>query len=1057
MNKTSAPSRKNSFEQDYESQHRRGHDSNNDGSNQNSIRSHNDGYAYESQSNMKTHSSEQGFEPWRNSGAGQNNRERSGGFNDNFSGNYNRGVNTNGSKSNPAGSEQRATGQSRSNNNRRSRSRSSSRSDHTRAASYRRDNLSPRLRRTDSSHSPTPDRRSPREDFRARHHSLDRGRHGQHQGYDRGQSHEPHYGERRRKISSPTPADTRHTPQWTPHVPSVAPAVEQALQVYGIDETYLQQSPYHPAAAPIPYAALLANSPAFVQGLAQLTALLTPQQTPPIESLYTIASALVSEAVQTTTATVLGPALVSMETGGLSAAGPSILGALEGSLYAKSSPAEQASLPNDYSNAATSIPTSQVTSTPLQVGGGASDALLARLSDPVTARLLQSISPFLSQIPSTTVASSQPTESIASAPPVPPQPVLSYPEPQRLDTQSGATDKDAAMSSSQTTQVTSVSALSFEISENGAHPSKEATKIKELFDSKPSSDNYRVQLDMKTENDMSVEVVSSTLDVKDDNVEESAIVTTSGSHEGILADNELQLGTDFVAIKAEKDSEPRIASARDVDASMHVTQGNERSEMDVERALMKREPSTEPYSVSLANSGSNSDETRLPRPPTVEEPKDSNTSTEAKAETMERATSLLDEPGRMMIPATESKEAVAIESGLPSAEPKSTSNLTVEGALEQNNVPQELDHPQEPTSARSAHEGTAMLDSGMELDHASDDMAKEASAEKPKAKGTSDSESGYALVSTDMDLEECPTVPDVENSSPGHTSPSLTDGPPANDNDNDNDNSNSHLENQPQLSSSPSRTVVSSHTVARNGVRVYPSWHHVPGADMALLSEMRASTADLGRFRRETRWLEERVSRPRRDAVSEDVFDKALGLTRTIPLLRQRRDHHHESQHPTKQQDRDQDHNQNQDRPYPRSHEHAERERPPRTRSSFVGAAVRVSTDSRLAYSTFMAQLMEEMEEQLRLESEQTALQRAVERTETKIKLKQRLGEQAEQKMREVLEKQAELDMELERVRKMEQEYLERREQQRRRAEDEIRQLEETLRTLQGHPPSLHL
>ncbi|KAF9570720.1 hypothetical protein EC968_001451 [Mortierella alpina] len=799
--------------------------------------------------------------------------------------------------------------------------------------------------------------------------------------------------------------------------------------VYGVNEAYLQQTPYYPAASPIPYAALLANSPAFVQGLAQLSALLTPQQTPPIESLYTIASALVSEAVQTTTATVFGPSLVSVETGGLPAAGPVIPSVLEGPLYAKpSAPEDQASQFSNYSNIATSIPTSQVTSTPLQTGGGSSDPLLARLSDPVTARLLQSISPFLSQIPSTNMASTQPTESTASASPAASQPVQSYPGPQSLHSKSGESSKDSARSSSQPTNTTSVSAVSFGSGENGLDPSQGPTSITEPLD--------RAQLDLKSEKGMSIEVVRPTLDDAKIILEQPATITTSGDHEGTLTHKREQLETDFVAIKAERDNEPRITSAQDATASMDVIQGSEHSGVDI---LTKREPSTEPCSTSLESSGFHPTETGPSGPEVVGETKDFYTpANAAKAETMECASSGLDEPGQITLPAVESTEASEIDS----AESKTASSIAVEGALEQNNVvPQKLDQLKEPISLHSAHEDKDTMDSGMELDHAMDDMAVGTSEERPNAKGATDPKSGYALASTDMDLEELPTVPDVENSSPGPTFSSLTDVSPASDND-----SSSHSESQPPLLPSSSKTTASAHPPAQNGTPVYPSWHHVPGADMALLSEMRASTADLSRFRRETRWLEERVRRPRRDAVSEDVFDKALGLTRTISLSRQKRDHRDESQHQKQGQDQDQD----QDRSYPQSQEHAQRTGQSMTTRSF-GAAVRLSADSRLAYSSFKAHLMEEMEEQLRLESEQRALQRAVERTETKIKLKQRLGEQAEQKMREVLEKQAELDLELERVRKMEQEYLEKREQQRRKAEDEIRQLEETLRMLQEH------
>ncbi|KAF9349283.1 hypothetical protein BGX26_012392 [Mortierella sp. AD094] len=195
----------------------------------------------------------------------------------------------------------------------------------------------------------------------------------------------------------------------------------------------------------------------------------------------------------------------------------------------------------------------------------------------------------------------------------------------------------------------------------------------------------------------------------------------------------------------------------------------------------------------------------------------------------------------------------------------------------------------------------------------------------------------------------------------------------------------------------------------------YPSWHFVPGSDLALLSEMAASNADLNRFRRESVWLEERVRRPRRDADSENVLDKALGLTRNVP-------------HPN-QENRG------------RSNSNSG--------SGVADSAVRLSSESRVAFSILKTNLLSDLEEQTRLETDYQTLQRALERMQVKIVEKQKLQQEAEQQIQEVVNRQSELELELQKVREQEEACLRQRELQRKQAENEIMQLEATLRMLQ--------
>ncbi|KAF9438503.1 hypothetical protein BGZ76_007486 [Entomortierella beljakovae] len=222
--------------------------------------------------------------------------------------------------------------------------------------------------------------------------------------------------------------------------------------------------------------------------------------------------------------------------------------------------------------------------------------------------------------------------------------------------------------------------------------------------------------------------------------------------------------------------------------------------------------------------------------------------------------------------------------------------------------------------------------------------------------------------------------------------------------------------------SSPS---LSSQTIAKAKLghhhqqHAHSSWHSVPGSDMAILSEMAASTADLNRFRRESVWLEDRLRRPRADAESEEVLDKALGLTRNIP---------YPNQENGAQNSGGGDGNNSRDS---------------------TNSAVRLSSESRVAFSMLKTNLMSDLEEQTRLETDYQTLQRALERMQVKIVEKQQLQKEAEQQIKEVASRQSELEAELQKLREKEEECIRQRELQRKQAADEIQKLHATLLSLQ--------
>ncbi|KAG0246097.1 hypothetical protein B0O80DRAFT_424991 [Mortierella sp. GBAus27b] len=242
-----------------------------------------------------------------------------------------------------------------------------------------------------------------------------------------------------------------------------------------------------------------------------------------------------------------------------------------------------------------------------------------------------------------------------------------------------------------------------------------------------------------------------------------------------------------------------------------------------------------------------------------------------------------------------------------------------------------------------------------------------------------------------------------------------------------------HASRNAEVAAESDKSVLSSqghsrHPFYRNGVpprlASLPSWHYVPGADLAFLSEMVASTADLQRFRREMQWMEERAQHPRRDFVSEQVLDKALGLTRNVKLHNQQMREDRRDKGTT-----------------------ADMSTPPHP--GLTTTSVQFSTESRLALSMVKMGILTNMEERTRLERDQEALRRSLTRTEAKILETQKAQDAAEQEIREMMERRPALETELQKVRQLESEYIEEREKQRQQVESEIRELEATLQMLQ--------
>ncbi|KAF9146805.1 hypothetical protein BGX30_007723 [Mortierella sp. GBA39] len=258
-------------------------------------------------------------------------------------------------------------------------------------------------------------------------------------------------------------------------------------------------------------------------------------------------------------------------------------------------------------------------------------------------------------------------------------------------------------------------------------------------------------------------------------------------------------------------------------------------------------------------------------------------------------------------------------------------------------------------------------------------------------------------------------------------------------------------------------------------VQHHPSWHFAPGSDMAFLSEMKGSDADLKRFRREHGWLEERVRRPKRDHDSDLLLDRALGLTRMVvvpPLLAKGYGEVKDGEE-KKMKEKDEkvvvsrresvETQGSKDKVGGEGEKGGKDTTTTTTNNSATKAIntntqsnnryitpVRLSTDSRLAFSTLKTNLYVELEEQTRLETDQRILEQIVERTATKLSTTAQLHSRAEERLRELQTKQPDQERELVKMEKLERACMELRERQRQQAEEEIRQLEETVKLLES-------
>ncbi|KAF9586324.1 hypothetical protein BGW38_006946, partial [Lunasporangiospora selenospora] len=269
----------------------------------------------------------------------------------------------------------------------------------------------------------------------------------------------------------------------------------------------------------------------------------------------------------------------------------------------------------------------------------------------------------------------------------------------------------------------------------------------------------------------------------------------------------------------------------------------------------------------------------------------------------------------------------------------------------------------------------------------------------------------------------------------------------------------------------PRSALLDMHPVSNYRSSVLPSWHHVAGSDLALLSEMAMSRGDLNRFRREMRWQEERASQTRvRDPGMEVLLDKALGrevtLTRTQPRVLQqesgqRLGHVNEERNLEGALDLDQERKRKRDmgeeqpdQGVPKvgdtrgSRRQGVTNRNGEEEGHWVGK-VQLSTDSRLALSTLKIQLLSQVEEQERLEQDRRALERTVKRAHGRIEETQREQQVVDARMQELLGRQKEMIMTLERHQVEEEEVKEVWRRQRAKSVKEIQDLVSRLKVLQ--------
>ncbi|KAG0090837.1 hypothetical protein BGZ93_009119 [Podila epicladia] len=205
------------------------------------------------------------------------------------------------------------------------------------------------------------------------------------------------------------------------------------------------------------------------------------------------------------------------------------------------------------------------------------------------------------------------------------------------------------------------------------------------------------------------------------------------------------------------------------------------------------------------------------------------------------------------------------------------------------------------------------------------------------------------------------------------------------------------------------------------------------------MSEMKASNADLKRFRRETEWLEERVRRRKLDSATDGILDKTLGLTIKAP-------HQHNRPNPGRPSSSlsfsDQA-SQAKQPPPPPTNPHLDRY-----------GSVRLSTDSRIAFSQLKTNLLAETEEQTRLMTDQEILQNAVDAARASIEKNEKAKQAADARILELQKRQPEVEAELQKVIRIEMAYEQMMKHKQAQMDQEVEQLQNMLNLLRGqdHP-----
>ncbi|KAG0027806.1 hypothetical protein BGZ81_005260 [Podila clonocystis] len=201
---------------------------------------------------------------------------------------------------------------------------------------------------------------------------------------------------------------------------------------------------------------------------------------------------------------------------------------------------------------------------------------------------------------------------------------------------------------------------------------------------------------------------------------------------------------------------------------------------------------------------------------------------------------------------------------------------------------------------------------------------------------------------------------------------------------------------------------------------------------------MTASNADLKRFRRETEWMEERVSRRKLDAATDGILDRALGLTIKTSHQQNRSNPGQPSSSSSSNQA-----SQAKQPPPPPAIPYLDRY-----------GSVRLSTDSRIAFSQLKTNLLAETEEQTRLMTDQEILRNAVDAARASIEKNEKAKQAADARILELQKRQPEVEAELQKVIRIEKAYEQMMKHKQAQMDQEVEQLQNMLNLLRGqdHP-----